>query len=51
MSLASSEIPPDAAIGFAPDQCERLGKIRNELDVAGPIGGTTPNRAAAPARQ
>ena len=31
-------------------QFERLGTIRNELDVVGPVGGPSPPRAAAPAR-
>src|SRR5438045_4123539 len=30
---AGSEVSPEAAAGFSPAQFERLGKIRNELDV------------------
>ena len=45
-----SEISPKSAAGFSPAQSERLGKLRNELDVAGPIGAPAPARAAAPAR-
>jgi hypothetical protein len=45
-SLASAEIPIDASTGFSGTQFERLGKIRNELDVAGPMGAPAPGRAA-----
>jgi hypothetical protein len=50
MTLASSEVSADAAAGFSPSQFERLGKIRNELDVVGPMGGPAPGRGAAPGR-
>jgi hypothetical protein len=50
MTLAGSEVSPEAAAGFSPAQFERLGRIRNELDVVGPIGGPTTGRAAAPTR-
>jgi hypothetical protein len=45
-----SEISPEAAAGFSPAQFERLGKVRNELDVVGPIGAPASGRAAAPAK-
>jgi hypothetical protein len=45
-----SEISPEAAAGFSPAQFERLGKVRNELDVAGPVSAPAQSRAAAPAR-
>ena len=48
--LASSAISPEAAAGFSPAQFERLGRIRNELDVVGPAGSPASGRAAAPAR-
>ena len=38
--------PVDASTGFAPVQYERLGQIRNELDIAGPVGAPCPPRAA-----
>jgi hypothetical protein len=44
----TSEVSPEAAAGFSPAQFERLGKVRNELDVLGAAG--TPARAPAPAR-
>jgi hypothetical protein len=47
---AGSEVSPEAADGFSPAQIERLGKIRNELDVVGPIGRPPTGRPAAPAR-
>jgi hypothetical protein len=46
-TLASTEVPPDA---IAVSQFERLGKLRNELDVVGPMGGAAPGGAAAPRR-
>ena len=48
--LAGTEVSPEAAAGFSPSQFERLGKIRNELDIVGPIGGAAPGRPAGPAR-
>jgi len=50
MTLAGSEISPEAAAGFSPAPFERLGKVRNELDVVGPVGAPASGRAAAPAR-
>jgi hypothetical protein len=47
--VASSVVSPEASEGFAPAQYERLGKIRNELDVAGPLGGP-PSSRGVPAR-
>jgi hypothetical protein len=44
ITLTSAEVSPDASAGFSPAQFERLGTIRNELDVGGPA----PSRAAAP---
>jgi hypothetical protein len=49
-NLASTQAAPEAAVGFYPVQFERLGKVRNELDVVGPIGGPAGGRAAAPSR-
>lgn len=48
---SGNDISSSAAAGFSPAQFERLGKIPNELDVAGPTGGAnSPARPAAPAR-
>ena len=46
--LVSTDVSPEAAAGFSPMQFERLGKVRNELDVLGAAG--TPGRAPAPGR-
>ena len=46
--LASSDLSADAAMGFASDTAERLGKIPNELDMLGPVGSPAPARGAAP---
>jgi hypothetical protein len=48
--VVSSAISAEACEGFAPAQYEKLGKIRNELDIAGPIGGPTTTRAVPAAR-
>ena len=50
ITLASPEVSPETFAGFSPAQFERLGTIRNELDVVGPVGGPAQSRAAAPAR-
>jgi hypothetical protein len=50
MTLASTDISPESAVVISPAQSERLGKVPNELDVVGPIGGAAPSRAAAPGR-
>lgn len=50
MTLNGIEVSPEASVGFSPAQFERLGKVRNELDVVGPIGGPASGRTAAPAR-
>ena len=44
------ELSPKSADVYSPVQSERLGRIHNELDVAGPAGGPAPSRAPAPAR-
>ncbi len=43
-----SAISPDATAGFWPGHFERLGHIRNELDVLGPVG--LPGHASPPVR-
>ncbi len=48
MRLARTEVSPEAAAGFSPAQFERLGKVRNELDVLN-AGGTS-GRVPAPGR-
>ena len=50
MVLAGTEVSPEAAVGFSPVQFERLGKVRNELDVVSPMGGPAQGRPTAPAR-
>ena len=45
---AGATIPPQALVGFSPARFERLGQIRNELDVVSPTGA--PARPAAPVR-
>lgn len=50
VAMASTDISPDAAAGFSPPQSERLGRIRNELDSLGPMGGPAPGRASPPTR-
>ena len=42
-----SAYPQEAGAGFSPAHFERLGQIRNELDVAGPVGVSA--HASAPA--
>jgi hypothetical protein len=46
-TLASTDVSPEASAGFWPAQSERLGKVRNELDVVGPIGAPAASRAPA----
>jgi hypothetical protein len=46
--VMSSEVSPAAAAGFWPAEYERLGHIRNELDVPGAAGST--NRAGSSPR-
>jgi hypothetical protein len=50
MNVARTEVSPEAAVGFSPAQTERLGKVRNELDVVAPFGGPATGRAAPAAR-
>lgn len=50
VALAGTEVSPEAAAGFWPAQSERLGRIHNELDIVGPIGGPVPGRPIAPGR-
>ncbi len=50
LNVASIEVSPEAAAGFTPAQAERLGKVRNELDVVAPFGAPAPSRGAGPAR-
>lgn len=48
-NTARPEIVVDASTGFSPPQFQRLGEVRNELDVAG--AAVAPSaRQAAPAR-
>jgi hypothetical protein len=49
-TVASCQVSPEAMAGFSPVQSERLGRVRNELDVVAPIGAPGASRAAAPSR-
>jgi hypothetical protein len=40
----TSEVSPAAAAGFSPARFERLGQLRNELDVINPAGTSTRTR-------
>ncbi len=42
--VAGCDLSADGAMAFAADQSERLGKIPNELDVLGSVGGGAPAR-------
>jgi hypothetical protein len=48
--VVSPAVSPQAYEGFAPVQYERLGKIHNELDVAGPLSGPPTSRGVPSAR-
>lgn len=48
--VVSPDVAPEAGEGFSPAQYERLGKIRNELDIAGPLGGPATSRGGPPGR-
>ena len=50
LAVASSDVSPEAALGFSPAQFERLGKIRNELDVVSPVGGASASGRPATGR-
>jgi hypothetical protein len=50
VAMASTDISPEATAGFSPIQSERLGRIRNELDTLGAMGGPSPTRGVPAAR-